>query len=413
MDILWLTNIMLPEFAGVIGAERLNQGGWLPSLIEALRCFAPDMRLTVACDLKKRREAVVRGVRYVGFPYGMLREYLDECGHRFDLVHIHGTEGCWAALPERSRARLATVASLQGIINGYYPHYTGNLLPDQVRTWRNWANILLTHYTVFRGGAYWKNRLARSEARAFGSLKHFMGRTEWDLAWTRFLAPAARYFVVGEVMRPPFYAPPRTRGEVVPHTIYCGAAFSYPLKGGHWLLRAVADLKRRFPDIRLRVANAQKVHRPNSIRSWIRQGEYHRYLCRLIQELDLGDCVDLLPSLDSKQVRGELARAEVFCLPSLCENSPNSLAEAMLTGCPAVATGVGGVASVMNDGETGLVVPSADPAMLSHKIAYLFEHPDVAGVLATRAREFAEKRYDRRTVVNQLLTAYAAVREDA
>lgn len=407
MDILWLTNIILPEFAEALGRRKLNQGGWLPSLVEGLRVHAPELKLTVLCETSARQEATVGGVRYVGLPRGRLRDYLKE--NAFDLVHIHGTEGRWAAMPNGTWAGSRVVASLQGILNGYYPHYTGGLLPREVRSVRNWPNFLLTRYGVFRGGDAWRTRLSKGERRAFRSVGAFLGRTEWDAAWTRYLAPNARYFHVGEILRAPFYRGGRAATDVVLHRIYCGAAMTYPLKGGHWLVRAVAALKRKYPDVRLRVANAQKALPPRGLLGAVRQGEYHRYLCRLMRELGVQGNIDLLPSLTAEQVADELRRAEVFVLPSLCENSPNSLGEAMLMGCPAIATDVGGTKSILKDGEQGSLVPSGDPAALAFEIDRFFSNPTLARGCADAAQADALKRYDPKTVVEQLVAAYREV----
>lgn len=407
MHILWLTNIILPEFAAEIGLAKLNQGGWLPSLVESIRTSKADIGLTIVCEGNESRESMIRGVRYVMMPRNQVKHFIEEV--KSDVVHIHGTEGNWAAMPKDTWGSVPTVASLQGIIQGYYPHYTGNLLPREVKSIWNWPNILLTRYSVFRGGDVWRTKRSKGELRAFKNIKAFLGRTEWDKAWTRYLAPEAKYFHVGEILRAPFYEGGRTETTVVPHTIYCGASMGYPLKGGHWLLRAVAALKTKYPDIKLRVANATKVKPPKGLIALIKQGEYHRYLAKLIKDLGIEKNVDLLPSLTAEQVAEELKKAEVFVLPSMCENSPNSLGEAMLMGCPAIATDVGGTKTILKDGEQGVLVPSGDPAILAYHIDQFFEHPEQARQYAKAAQADAEKRYDPQTVVKQLMEAYQSI----
>ena len=183
----------------------------------------------------------------------------------------------------------------------------------------------------------------------------------------------------------------------------------YTLKGGLWVLRAVAWLKTKYPSIKLRVANATKVKPPKGLVGWIKQGEYHRYLAKLIKELGLEKNVDLLASLTAEQVADELKKAEVFVLPSMCENSPNSLGEAMLMGCPAIATDVGGTKTILKDGEQGVLVPSGDPAIIAYQIEQFFEHPEQARQYAKAAQADAEKRYDPQTVVKQLMEAYQTI----
>lgn len=404
MTIIWLVGFKLPEFSVALGEEPLNRGGWLPSLVEAIRTLKAEIVLTVVCEGKTRCEVTICGVRYVTMPRNQVALFIDD--EKPDIVHIHGTEGNWAAMPKDTWGSVPAVVSLQGLIQGYYPHYTGNLLPREVKSIWNWPNILLTRYSVFRGGEVWRTKRSEGELRAFKNFKAFLGRTEWDKAWTKYLAPEAKYYHVGEILRAPFYEGGRTEKTIVPHTIYCGASMSYPLKGGHWLLRAVASLKTKYPDIKLRVANATKVKQPKGLIGLIKQGEYHRYLAKLTRELGIEKNVDLLPSLTAEQVAEELKKAEVFVLPSMCENSPNSLGEAMLMGCPAIATDVGGTKTILRDGEQGVLVPSGDPAIIAYQIEQFFEHPEQARQYAKAAQADAEKRYDPQTVVKQLIEAY-------
>lgn len=404
MNIIWLVEFILPEFAAEIGLMKLNQGGWLPSLVESIRTSKADIELTIVCEGKECQEATIRGVRYVMMPRDKVKQFIED--EKPEVIHIHGTEGNWAAMPKDTWGGVPTVASLQGIIRGCYPHYTGNLLPREVRSIWNWPNILLTRYSVFRGGEVWRTKRSAGELRAFKNIKAFLGRTEWDKAWTKYLAPEAKYFHVGEILRAPFYEGGRTEATIVPHTIYCGASMGYPLKGGHWLLRAVAALKTKYPDIKLRVANATKVKPPKGLIGLIKQGEYHRYLAKLTRELGIEQNVDLLPSLTAEQVAEELKKAEVFVLPSMCENSPNSLGEAMLMGCPAIATDVGGTKTILKDGEQGILVPSGDPAILEFYIDRYFVDQNMAMRYAEAARDDAIRRYDPKLVVEQLLVVY-------
>ncbi len=63
-----------------------------------------------------------------------------------------------------------------------------------------------------------------------------------------------------------------------------------------------------------------------------------------------------------------LARCSLFVLPSRSEGISLTLLEAMACGLPTVATRVGGNPEVVLDGETGLLVPSDDPAALAKAI---------------------------------------------
>lgn len=295
--------------------------------------------------------------------------------------------------------------SIQGVISGCHPHYMGNLTSAQLKPYRNWLRYLATHRMQADVADIWRRTGAVREALAMSRVRHLAGRTLWDKSWAKVLSPSAEYHYVGEVLRPEFY-PDCDRSRIVPHRIFASAAFKYPLKGGHFLLEAIAYLKRDYPDVKIVVSNSKQKLHPKSLMESLRTTEYHNYLRQRIKNLGLVSNVELCPSLTAAQVREELEKAQVFCLPSLVENSPNSLGEAQLTRVPCVATDVGGVASMLKDRETGLLVPSGDPAVLAFAIWQLFEDRQLAKRLAANAREVAISRHSPETVVEDLIKCY-------
>lgn len=90
------------------------------------------------------------------------------------------------------------------------------------------------------------------------------------------------------------------------------------------------------------------------------------------------DVFELLPLLDA------------FCLSSRFEGFPIALVEAMATGLPVVATDVGGIVEIVDDGENGLLVPSQDPQRLRAALERFMEAPDVAARCGAKAKVSAE-----------------------
>jgi len=103
------------------------------------------------------------------------------------------------------------------------------------------------------------------------------------------------------------------------------------------------------------------------------------------------DSAEMLPSFD------------LFVQPSLYESQGLALLEAMAAGIPSIATDVGGVADVVRDGETGLLVPSADPGALAAAIVRLAESPDLARALSRNAARHVRDHFSSET----MLDAYA------
>jgi glycosyltransferase involved in cell wall biosynthesis len=81
--------------------------------------------------------------------------------------------------------------------------------------------------------------------------------------------------------------------------------------------------------------------------------------------------------------------ADVFVNASVLDNQPVSILEAFASGLPVVSTAAGAIGALVRDGETGLVVPPADPAAMAKAVTRLLEDGDFARGLARRAREEA------------------------
>lgn len=87
------------------------------------------------------------------------------------------------------------------------------------------------------------------------------------------------------------------------------------------------------------------------------------------------------------------AAATVFALPSHSEGSPNVVLEAMAAGVPVVATAVGGVPEILDNGRTGLLVPPRDPVAMAAAIRRLLTEPETRRALAAAASAEVEAHY--------------------
>jgi glycosyltransferase involved in cell wall biosynthesis len=101
-----------------------------------------------------------------------------------------------------------------------------------------------------------------------------------------------------------------------------------------------------------------------------------------------------------------LAGADAFVLPSAAENCPLALLQAMASGLPVVASRVGGIPEVVNDGTTGLLVPPGEPAPLAAALRSLAD-PALRARLGGAARAHAEAHLGLGTCVDGLETTYA------
>jgi glycosyltransferase involved in cell wall biosynthesis len=106
------------------------------------------------------------------------------------------------------------------------------------------------------------------------------------------------------------------------------------------------------------------------------------------------------------EVERLLARAAVVVLPSHREGLPMVLLEAMAHGRAVVATPVGGIPSLVEDGKTGLLVPPGDAAAFRAAIERLLGDPDLRKRLGAAARERVAELCSWDRVVDETIRAY-------
>jgi glycosyltransferase involved in cell wall biosynthesis len=151
-----------------------------------------------------------------------------------------------------------------------------------------------------------------------------------------------------------------------------------PNKGQGVLLEAVRLLRMRDPRIR-----ATLVGRDFTRGRFFREAERKG----LAESFTAAGFVD--------DIGAHLARASVVVLPTLHrEGMPTSLLEAMAAGVPVVASRVGGVVEIVEDGATGLLVAPGDPRQLAGAIFRLLEDPSEALRLAGNARRYVQAHHD-------------------
>lgn len=114
--------------------------------------------------------------------------------------------------------------------------------------------------------------------------------------------------------------------------------------------------------------------------------------------------VKLCGVASSEELHDALCHATAYVHTSYIDNSPNSLCEAQILGCTPVSTNVGGIPSLIKNGETGYLVPSNDPYQLAFLLDDLFLHPKRNLEIGKAAKEIALDRHNSDKIVNKLLS---------
>jgi glycosyltransferase involved in cell wall biosynthesis len=107
-----------------------------------------------------------------------------------------------------------------------------------------------------------------------------------------------------------------------------------------------------------------------------------------------------------KQLSWVYSAADVFVLPSLQDNLPNTALEALSCGVPVVGFDVGGIPEIVREGETGLLVPAKDVASLRAAITSVVENKDMRVRMAEAGRRFAVANYGLEIQARRYLELY-------
>jgi glycosyltransferase involved in cell wall biosynthesis len=133
--------------------------------------------------------------------------------------------------------------------------------------------------------------------------------------------------------------------------------------------------------------------------------------CRLIQESGAGD-VEWLGRRPRGQVLALIKKAHLLVSPSAsCETFGLVAVEAFACGVPVVASRLGAMAEIVEDGRTGLLFTPGDPDDLADKVRWAIDHPDAMERMGKNARELYEAKYTAEMNYHMLMNIYARVRE--
>jgi glycosyltransferase involved in cell wall biosynthesis len=112
-----------------------------------------------------------------------------------------------------------------------------------------------------------------------------------------------------------------------------------------------------------------------------------------------------------QQVFAIIKRARFLVFPSECyENFPGAIAEAFACGVPALASALGAMQELVDDGNTGLLFRPSDPADLSEKVAWAWSHAEALREMGRAARLKYETQYTAERNYRMLMTIYREAR---
>ena len=410
MNVLWVTHQILPYVAKELGVNNSGFGGWVTNMIEQLR-QVPDLNIGIAMV----SDAIIDGIEeykiddrlvcYVApiLPNKSINDSdRDKIIARFvpDIIHIEGNE-CGIQNRFSSVKDIPVLVSLQGILSGIAPYHYG-CLPIADNLFSNRNRMMFSSWILyFRKHLRFDYRIA-IETQTIQNATNIMGRTYWDRAHSYWINPAAKYYSCNRILRSLFYENRWYLDNAEKYSIFVGNGYS-PLKGIHFVIKAMTLLKKEYPNVRLYCAGTSPIE-PN--KKSIKHYGYSSVISNLIRDNHLEDNVIFMGSQLADKMVEKMLGSHIYVLPSLIENSPNTLGEAMILGMPCISAYTGGASEMAVDEVEALFYRANDYNLLAWQIKRIFDNDDLAQRLGRNARKHAMKTHNPIANREALLSAY-------
>ena len=398
MKILWIVNMVMPELAEHLKIQTSASGTWMIDISRMLAEQA-DIDLAIACvhgnTLKKEK---LNGITYYTLPgngKNMLfytRKYESmwkQINAEFapDIVHLHGTEYSHGLSFLRACPDVRAVVSIQGILNRIKDVDFGEIPIRHFIFGRTLNQTTHMNGEVALHCIHKKN--AEYEKEILRRVKYINAVNTWDSSLCLAINPNLSVFKIEYNLREEMYSSPKWNIEKAErHTIFTNPGGT-PLKGLHKLIEAIALLKPKYPDIKLKVpgmGNDGKL---------IINSAYARYISKLINKYNLESNIEFLDRQSGTQMCENILSSRVTVIPSAIEGTSLILREAMFLGSPVIASFRGGMADFVSDKVDGFLYDYQEFPYLADRIEQIFESDELCLRFSENAMKKAAYAHDR------------------
>lgn len=141
-------------------------------------------------------------------------------------------------------------------------------------------------------------------------------------------------------------------------------------------------------------------------------GERREQIEELIEKLGVSDRIELVGWKTQEEITQLMNDAHLFLLPSVTaengdkEGTPTVLLEAQSAGLPVISTTHAGIPEIVDDGNTGILVPERDATALTNALRELIDHSDQWPEMGRTGRSNIETHHSIENVVDELLDLY-------
>ncbi|MDD3382100.1 MAG: glycosyltransferase family 4 protein [Bacilli bacterium] len=411
MKILWVVNQRLD-----IEHKNIFSGSWLVSLMKEFQSNSDiELYTLFACNsLKSIEIKEIAGVKHYLLPREKSTFKYDKSLEKTyqkiveeinpDIIHIRGTESSNGLIMMNAVKRRNIIVSTQGLIGKIGEHYTSEVpffytLNLTIRDILLQGGIRSLSKKYQKAAWYEKEMLTRAP--------YVMARTNWDKACVMHLNQEVIIYEDMEFPRKAFFGNSWEYDKCEPQSIFIGNAET-PIKGFHFVLKALPLILKVFPNTKIYIAG-KDFFKKNGFLSQFKKQTYWLYLNKLIKKYDLKNHITFLGILDEEKMCQAFLKANVFLLPSVIENSPNTLAEAGVLGVPIVASYVAGIPDLVKNNENGFLYAHDEYYIMADRIIKLFKDKELCLKFSRVIKEDARKKHDPLKSTNLVYQAYVDI----
>ena len=310
---------------------------------------------------------------------------------RPDLIQIFGSENDFGLLCQRTDVPI--VIHMQGCL----PPYHNAIFPVGMNKYDFFFTKGLSlhfRWIGMRSEPSFRKR-AEQEIQTIQHCRYFMGRTEWDKGLVSLFNPNATYFHCEEALRDSFLNVIKRWSLPKDKKVRIISVISNPWYKGLDLVLKTANLLKRFTTIDFE----WRIYGTRMVRFY--EQKYG------IRASDVN--VKMMGTASKDELVDALCASTLYVHPSYIDNSPNSVCEAQLLGLPVLAANVGGLSTIVRDGETGILFPANAPYTLASLIKQLSANPERCQSLSEAAIAQATERHNPKRIQTTLLNIYKQI----
>lgn len=414
MKVLWLCNTLFTEDS-IKGTTS-----WLQPLAEAIHLTGGVEILNISSgNVKHAEQKHFNGIRQWIVPNDGATKYGQIASKKTclevasiienenpDLVHIWGTERFWCSIYSQGFIKIKVILDIQGLLFAYTDYFYGGLSLIEIIKSINLKEILMPWRTLFYKKYIFQQR-GIIEVEKLKEIKHICYPSEWVKNHLLIVNSNGRFYFKPFALREAFFKtePWRYKDKQDSPIIFssCSAAVSY--KGIHVLIKSVEKLKKKYPNIQLRLAGKIDVG------DKLLDG-YSFFLKSIIKKYKLENNVIYTGSLNADEMISELTNCSVCVVPSFVETYCLAFVEAMIVGAPTVVSYAGAMPELAEHRKEALFYNSFDYVTCAAYIDELIQNEELALNISANARKRRLNENNPIDIVNNQISIYKKVIEN-